>query len=129
MTIQVPVSVGELLDKLTILAIKLERIDDPAKRANIAREHAALEAVVEARDLRHPEGVTALEQELRSVNEQLWRIEDEIREHERQQRFDDAFIALARAVYRTNDERAALKRRLNALTGSELVEEKSYAAY
>ena len=129
MTIQVPVSVGELLDKLTILAIKLERIDDPAKRANIAREHAALEAVVEARDLRGPEGVRALEQELRSVNEQLWRIEDEIREHERQQRFDDAFIALARAVYRTNDERAALKRRLNALTGSELVEEKSYAAY
>ena len=129
MTIQVPVSVGELLDKLTILAIKLERIDDPAKLANIAREHAALEAVVQAEGLREPEGVAELEQELRSVNEQLWRIEDDIREHERQQRFDDAFIALARAVYRTNDERAALKRRLNALTGSELVEEKSYAAY
>jgi predicted nucleic acid-binding Zn-ribbon protein len=129
MPVQVPVSVGELLDKLTILAIKLERIDEPAKRANIAREHAALEAVVQAEGLRAPEGVTALEQELRAVNEQLWRIEDEIREHERQQRFDDAFIALARAVYRTNDERAALKRRLNALTGSELVEEKSYAAY
>ena len=129
MTVQVPVSVGELLDKLTILAIKLERIEDPAKRANIAREHAALEAVVQAEGLRKPEGVMDLEQELRSVNEQLWRIEDEIREHERQQRFDDGFIALARAVYRTNDERAVLKRRLNALTGSELVEEKSYAAY
>ena len=129
MTIQVPVSVGELLDKLTILAIKLERIEDPAKRANIAREHAALEAVVQAEGLRKPEGVMDLEQELRSVNEQLWRIEDEIREHERQQRFDDGFIALARAVYRTNDERSALKRRLNAITGSELVEEKSYAAY
>ena len=129
MTVQVPVSVGELLDKLTILAIKLERIEDPAKRANIAREHGALEAVVQDEGLREPEGVAELEQELRSVNEQLWRIEDEIREHERQQRFDDAFIALARAVYRTNDERAALKRRLNALTGSELVEEKSYAAY
>ena len=129
MTIQVPVSVGELLDKLTILAIKLERIDDPAKLANIAREHAALEAVVQAERLRAPEGVTALEQELRAVNEQLWRIEDDIREHERQQRFDDGFIALARAVYRTNDLRAALKSRLNALTGSELVEEKSYAAY
>ena len=129
MTIQVPVSVGELLDKLTILAIKLERIDDPAKLVNIAREHAALEAVVQAERLRAPEGVTALEQELRAVNEQLWRIEDEIREHERQQRFDDGFIALARAVYRTNDQRAALKGRLNALTGSELVEEKSYAAY
>ena len=129
MTIQVPVSVGELLDKLTILAIKLERIEDPAKLANIAREHAALEAVVQAERLRAPEGVTALEQELRAVNEQLWRIEDDIREHERQQRFDDGFIALARAVYRTNDQRAALKGRLNALTGSELVEEKSYAAY
>ena len=129
MTVQVPVSVGELLDKLTILAIKLERIEDPAKRANIAREYGALEAVVQDEGLREPEGVAELEQELRSVNEQLWRIEDEIREHERQQRFDDAFIALARAVYRTNDERAALKRRLNALTGSELVEEKSYAAY
>jgi predicted nucleic acid-binding Zn-ribbon protein len=129
MTIQVPVSVGELLDKLTILAIKLERIDDPAKLANIAREHAALEAVVQAEGLRAPEGVRALEQELRAVNEQLWRIEDEIRGHEHQQRFDDAFIALARAVYRTNDQRAALKRRLNAITGSELVEEKSYAAY
>ena len=129
MTVQVPVSVGELLDKLTILAIKLERIEDPAKRANIAREHAALEAVVQAEGLRKPEGVMDLEQELRSVNEQLWRIEDEIREHERQQRFDDGFIALARAVYRTNDERSALKRRLNAITGSELVEEKSYAAY
>ncbi|MEY4296970.1 MAG: hypothetical protein RLZZ423_149 [Cyanobacteriota bacterium] len=129
MTIQVPVSVGELLDKLTILAIKLERIVDPAKLANIAREHAALEAVVQAEGLRAPEGVRALEQELRAVNEQLWRIEDEIREHEHQQRFDDAFIALARAVYRTNDQRAALKRRLNAITGSELVEEKSYAAY
>ena len=129
MTVQVPVSVGELLDKLTILAIKLERIEDPAKRANIAREHGALEAVVQAEGLRESEGVMDLEQELRSVNEQLWRIEDEIREHERQQRFDDGFIALARAVYRTNDERAALKARLNALTGSELVEEKSYAAY
>ena len=129
MTVQVPVSVGELLDKLSILAIKLERIEDPAKRANIAREHRALEAVVHAEGLREPEGVVELELELRRVNEQLWRIEDEIREHERQQRFDDAFIALARAVYRTNDERAALKRRLNALTGSELVEEKSYAAY
>ena len=129
MTVQVPVSVGELLDKLTILAIKLERIDDPAKRTNIDREHAALEAVVQAEGLRAAEGVVALEQELRAVNEQLWRIEDEIREHERQQCFDHAFITLARAVYRINDQRATLKRRLNALTGSELVEEKSYAAY
>jgi len=129
MTVQVPVSVGELLDKLTILAIKLVRIDDPAKRANIAREHAALEAVVLAEGLRAPVGVMALEQDLRAVNEQLWHIEDQIREHERQQRFDADFIALARAVYRTNDQRSDLKRRINALSGSELVEEKSYAAY
>lgn len=111
MPVQVPVSVGELLDKLTILAIKLQRIDDAAKRVNIAREQEELET------------------ELRRVNEQLWEIEDSIREHERQQRFDAAFIALARAVYRTNDQRADLKRRINALVGSELVEEKSYAAY
>ena len=129
MTVQVPVSVGELLDKLTILAIKLERIDDPAKRLNIARERDALEAVVTAQRLRGADGVAELELELRGVNEQLWDIEDQIREHERQQRFDDGFIALARAVYRTNDRRADLKRRINALSGSELTEEKSYAAY
>jgi len=129
MTVQVPVSVGELLDKLTILAIKLERIEDPAKRGNIAREQAALESVVQAEGLRDLEGVTALEQELRTVNEQLWDIEDRIRDHERQQRFDEGFIALARAVYVTNDRRAELKRRINGLSGSELVEEKSYAAY
>ena len=129
MTVQVPVSVGELLDKLTILAIKLERIDHPAKRLNIARERDALEAVVAAQRLRGADGVAELEQELRGVNEQLWDIEDQIREHERQQRFDDGFIALARAVYRTNDRRADLKRRINALSGSELTEEKSYAAY
>ena len=122
-------SVGELLDKLTILAIKLERIEDPAKRGNIAREQAALEAVVQAEGLRDLEGVTALEQELRTVNEQLWDIEDRIRDHERQQRFDEGFIALARAVYVTNDRRAELKRRINGLSGSELVEEKSYASY
>jgi len=129
MTVQVPVSVGELLDKLTILAIKLERIEDPAKRLNIARERDALEAVVAAQGVRDADGVAALEHELRGVNEQLWQIEDQIREHERQQRFDDAFIALARAVYRTNDRRADLKRQINALAGSELIEEKSYAAY
>jgi len=129
MAVQVPVSVGELLDKLTILAIKLERIDGAAKRANIAREQEALERVVAAEGLRAIAGVAALEAELRRVNEQLWAIEDAIRVHERQQRFDADFIALARGVYRTNDQRSELKRRLNALVGSELVEEKSYAPY
>jgi len=129
MTVQVPVSVGELLDKLTILAIKLERIEDPGKRVNIAREQEALETVVAAEGLRAAAGVAELEAELRRVNEQLWEIEDAIREHERQQRFDDGFIALARGVYHTNDQRSDLKRRINALVGSELVEEKSYAAY
>ena len=129
MTVQVPVSVGELLDKLTILAIKLERIEDPGKRLNIARERDALEVVVAAEGLRGVDGIAELERELRGVNEQLWEIEDQIREHERQHRFDDAFITLARAVYRTNDRRSQLKRQINALTGSELMEEKSYAAY
>jgi hypothetical protein len=129
MSVQVPVSVGELLDKLTILAIKLERIDDPDKRVNIEREHRSLEAVVAAEGLRSVAGVPDLERELRGVNDALWEIEDRIREHERQQRFDADFVALARAVYRTNDRRAELKRSINTLSGSELTEEKSYAAY
>ncbi|MFM2079344.1 MAG: hypothetical protein RLZZ219_26 [Cyanobacteriota bacterium] len=129
MPVQVPVSVGELLDKLTILAIKLERIADPTQRSNVAREAEALEAVVAAEGFRDLAGVPELERELRAVNEELWEIEDRIREHERLQCFDAAFIALARAVYRTNDRRAHLKRRINGLSGSELIEEKSYAAY
>jgi hypothetical protein len=126
--ISVPVSFGELLDKMSILQIKLERIDDPAKRANVNRELQALRVTWE----HAPESKQDLAETLaalKRVNEQLWEIEDEIRDHEREQRFDARFIELARSVYITNDERARLKRVLNEQLGSALVEEKSYAAY
>lgn len=128
MLIHVPVSWGELLDKITILEIKAERIADPAKTANVAKELAALTAT------RDEAGVDlaplgAVIGALREVNEALWQIEDDIRDCERQGDFGARFVALARDVYRTNDKRAALKRQVNEALGSELVEEKSYAAY
>jgi hypothetical protein len=120
----VPISWGELIDKITILEIKAARIEEPAKRANVARELAALRHV---RDQASPaDGVAALTDELRQVNETLWTIEDDIRDCEARADFGPRFIALARAVYQNNDRRAALKRRINEALGSELVEEKSY---
>jgi len=127
--VPVPVSVGELIDKLTILSIKEACIADPLKLANIRRERQALDAVVQAEGFRRLEGLVALEAELRAVNEQLWKIEDQLRECERQSSFGSDFVDLARAVYTTNDQRADLKRQINHLTGSEFVEEKSYACY
>jgi hypothetical protein len=130
MLLLVPISVGELLDKISILELKAEAIADPAKRANVTRELAALEAVrrreiAAAAPVPAP-ALDALDQELRAVNRTLWRAEDALRRHESEQRFDAAFIALARSIYHENDRRAAIKRRINELTGSELVEEKSY---
>lgn len=130
MPLLIPASVGELIDKITILEIKRERIADHAKQQNIERELAALMGVVEQQHLGYPSGALAeLAGQLAAVNAQLWTIEDDIRECERQNDFGARFIELARAVYHRNDERAALKRQINALCGSELVEEKSYAAY
>ncbi len=119
-----PVSAGELLDKIAILRIKAERIADPGKVANVRRELIALEAAAGA----VPSGpaLAALEAELRAVNEALWDIEDDIRAHDARGDFGEGFVRLAQAVYRTNDRRAALKREINRLTGSALVEEKSY---
>lgn len=128
MPILVPVSWGELLDKITILDIKGRRIADPAKLANIARERDALQAVVVAAGAL-PDGAQGLIDGLCAVNEALWDIEDDIRDCERQKNFGERFVELARSVYRQNDRRAALKRELNDLLGSELVEEKSYQAY
>jgi len=125
MPLLAPISVGELLDKITILEIKAELLTDPAQRQNVLRELAALGAV-RRREVAPSPGLEALCGELKAVNRQLWDIEDEIRVHERDGRFDARFIGLARAVYRENDRRAALKRRINQLTGSEIVEEKSY---
>jgi hypothetical protein len=119
--LEVPVSVGEVLDKIAILQIKSERITDANKLANVKKELGYLSEV--ARYSRHAE----LEAELKAVNTQLWEIEDRIRVKEKRQEFDDEFIQLARAVYQTNDRRAEIKRAINDVTGSKLVEEKSYA--
>ncbi|AOH86253.1 hypothetical protein AWL63_22105 [Sphingomonas panacis] len=121
----VPVSWGELLDKITILEIKRARIARPEARANVEKERSLLDAIG-ASALGRAD-VAALFAELRAVNEALWEIEDAIREKEAEARFGAEFIQLARSVYQRNDERAAIKRRINALLESDLVEEKSYA--
>uniref|UniRef100_A0A832I8K0 Uncharacterized protein n=1 Tax=Eiseniibacteriota bacterium TaxID=2212470 RepID=A0A832I8K0_UNCEI len=128
MHLTVQISPGEFLDKLTILEIKSERIADPAKLANVRRELELLRATwaaspLAARDVAGPLA------DLKRVNEALWDIEDHIRRKEAERRFDQDFIELARSVYRTNDRRAAIKRELNVLLGSDLVEEKSYTDY
>jgi hypothetical protein len=125
MPLLAPISVGELLDKISILEIKAEAIDDPAKQANVLRELDALDAV-RLREVAVAPELEVLNAELRAVNRILWRIEDDIRAVERAGLFDERFIELARGVYRHNDRRAVLKRRINDLTGSEIVEEKSY---
>ena len=127
-TLHVPVSVGEVIDKITILEIKQERIPDPAKLENIRRELTMLQEVVKA-EIQPSNELDALHAKLKGINEELWQIEDDIRDKERAKSFDDEFVRLARAVYVTNDQRAAAKREINELLGSTLVEEKSYAAY
>lgn len=127
-TIKIEVAPGELLDKLTILAIKLERIEDPGKRANVKVEFDVLDAA--RRDaLPHTTELERLIGELRAANEALWDIEDQIRDCEREKDFGPRFVELARAVYHTNDRRAAIKKAINLHLGSHLVEEKSYSAY
>lgn len=128
MSLLIPVSWGELLDKITILQIKSERMTDAAKLANVRHELQLLAGVRDGQGLR-PDGLAELVAELRAVNEKLWAIEDAIRECERHQDFGERFVELARSVYFSNDRRAALKYRINRLMGSPVVEEKSYAAY
>jgi hypothetical protein len=126
--ILVPVSPGELLDKITILRIKAARITDAAKLTNVKTELALLESTW--RDCGcAQQGLAQEEHALQRVNEQLWDIEDRIREKEAKQTFDRDFIELARAVYVSNDERAAIKKRVNVRLGSRIVEEKSYKQY
>lgn len=126
--LQVEVSAGELVDKITILEIKAERIADPAKLANVHRELRSLTAT-RREALPRSEELDELTAELRRINERLWEIEDDIRDCERKREFGERFVELARAVYRTNDRRAAAKRRINELLSSELVEEKDYTDY
>jgi len=125
MPLLAPISVGELLDKISILEIKAAAIAVPEKRANITRELAALNELRRREVAPLPE-VDALYSELREVNRHLWDIEDAIRQREHDGRFDDHFIELARSIYRENDRRAVIKRRINDVTGSLIVEEKSY---
>ena len=126
--IQIPISPGELLDKITILQIKSERIADATKVANVRTELAMLEQVwseaVEDDDV-----IRGLTAELKSINEALWEIEDDIRDEERNKRFGERFIELARAVYVVNDERADAKKKVNLHLNSTIVEEKSYQDY
>jgi hypothetical protein len=126
--ITVPVSVGELLDKITILRIKFDRLQDPKQRQNVAHELQLLETIAQSQ-LESRADYTSLMNQLQAVNAKLWDIEEGKRDCERRKVFDEHFIQLARSVYIENDRRAALKRSLNVLLGSEILEEKSYAQY
>ena len=128
MQLHVPVSVGEVLDKITILQIKLAHISDAEKRVNVQNELDALLPLV-AGDSFITGQMQTLIAELKSVNEALWKIEDDIREQEAAKNFGEEFVRLARAVYVTNDKRAAIKKKINLATGSALIEEKSYESY
>ena len=127
-TVSVEAAPGELIDKITILEIKLERMIEPEKLKNVRIERDTL---CQARDAFIPPSaeLEALTAGLKAVNEALWEIEDDIRDCERAQDFGARFVELARAVYKTNDRRAALKRDINLLLGSRIIEEKSYAEY
>ena len=128
MNLNVPIGPGELIDKITILEIKSERLAAREQLANVRVELAARVAARDAALAPSPE-LDALSGALKRINEILWQVEDEIRDCERRTDFAARFIELARAVYHTNDQRAALKRRINQLLDAQIVEEKSYAAY
>ncbi|RZJ04175.1 MAG: hypothetical protein EON89_08750 [Brevundimonas sp.] len=124
MLVNIPAAVGELFDKITILRIKADRLNDPGKRANVAEELTLLEGVAER--VAPSPALNRLIADLQAVNAGLWEVEDAKRAHERLGRFDETFVQLARRVYLENDRRAAIKREINLLTGSAVIEEKSY---
>jgi hypothetical protein len=126
--IMIEVSPGELLDKLSILEIKSERIDDPEKLRNVQFELDLLTKTLGDRFAEN-EQMAGYIKDLKSVNEQLWDIEDDIRACEARKDFGETFIQLARSVYQTNDRRADIKKAINSLCGSSIVEEKSYVRY
>jgi len=130
MLIQAPISLGELIDKITILEIKAANIDDQSKLKNVTHELTILNEKVD--DLLGVDGQTTLsplKKSLKEINQELWIIEDDIRDCEYVKDFSDKFIQLARAVYVTNDKRAKVKKEINLAFGSELIEEKSYKEY
>lgn len=126
--ILIPISPGELLDKITILEIKSARISDSDKLANINRELGMLNQVWNDA-VNEDEALQQMRAEIKSINETLWDIEDDIRDEERAKRFGERFIELARSVYVTNDQRADVKKRINLHLKSDIVEEKSYQDY
>jgi len=126
--IKVPVSPGEVLDKITILEIKSERMSDPEKVANVRIELELLRETWAA-SIRDDDVIKDLHAELKKINEALWEIEDDIRDKERAKEFDSDFIELARSVYFTNDRRSEVKKQLNLHLGSQIIEEKSYQDY
>jgi len=128
MTIKVELAYGELLDKITILQIKSERITDAAKVANVNKELNLLNELW-ASDSKSSADISSEFKALKEINEKIWDIEDGIRDKERDKEFDETFIELARSVYFSNDKRAEIKRAINMKLGSELIEEKSYSDY
>lgn len=128
---KIEVSNGEILDKFTILEIKLQEIKDEAKLKNVRTEYESLQPTVEAiyNSVQNQTDLSDLHKDLLNVNKTLWNIEDHIRDCERDKNFGQDFIELARSVYYTNDDRADVKKKINTLTGSTLVEEKSYQEY
>jgi len=126
--ILIPISPGELLDKITILRIKAARITDPEKLANVRNELDMLDNIW-SQSVNQDSTIKQLTEELTSINEALWDIEDDIRDEEREKRFGERFIELARSVYVTNDQRANTKKKINLYLGSTIVEEKSYQEY
>jgi hypothetical protein len=127
MIIQVPISLGELVDKITILELKLEYIQDQEKVSNVKKEYELLTKVLG--ESIETSQINNLKAELKEVNRKLWFIEDDIRDCERSKDFGENFIKLARSVYFTNDKRAKIKKDINLQVGSDIVEEKSYASY
>jgi hypothetical protein len=127
-SVETPVAIGELIDKITILEIKVERFTDPAKTVNAQAE---LDLLCARRDQAIPRSprLDALAAQLKAVNQRIWDLEDSIRDCERRADFGSHFVAVARSIYRTNDERAAVKREISMGFGSGLIEEKSYAPY
>jgi hypothetical protein len=124
----IPISPGELLDKITILEIKSERIESAEKKANVNNELSMLNKVWDEAVTADDE-ISALRIEMKKINETLWVIEDDVRDEERDRRFEARFIELARSVYVTNDQRADVKKRINLYLKSDIVEEKSYQDY
>jgi len=127
-SVSVEVSPGELIDKITILEIKLERIDDAEKLKNVKSEWEMLTAARDGAVNPSPK-LERLTAELKEINQRLWEIEDSLRDGEREKDFGEKFIEFARGVYLNNDRRSRVKRQINELLGSSMVEEKSYAAY